>query len=90
MWKREVGIHFILAFPRNVQGALTQEQKKVIRTLVAQLRKEKAWWKTGSMEGGRTSGSCSSRVWKRQSRWRKAVFSRPVFAVARSRLGRCG
>jgi hypothetical protein len=49
MWKREVGIHFILAFPRNVQGALTQEQKKVIRTLVAQLRKEKAWWKTGSM-----------------------------------------
>jgi hypothetical protein len=35
-------IYFILAFPKSVQGALTQEQKKVIRTLVAQLKKEKA------------------------------------------------
>jgi hypothetical protein len=34
-------LYFILAFPKNVQGALTQDQKKIIRTLVAQLKKER-------------------------------------------------
>jgi hypothetical protein len=34
-------LYFILAFPKNVQGTLTQDQKKVIRMLVAQLKKEK-------------------------------------------------
>ena len=34
-------LYFILAFPKNVQGALTQDQKKVIRTLAAQLKQEK-------------------------------------------------
>jgi hypothetical protein len=33
-------IYFILAFPKNVQGTLTADQKKVIRALVAQLKKE--------------------------------------------------
>jgi hypothetical protein len=34
-------LYFILAFPKNVQGALTQDQKKVIRSLAAQLKKER-------------------------------------------------
>jgi hypothetical protein len=34
-------LYFILAFPKNVQGALTQDQKKAIRALAAQLKKER-------------------------------------------------
>jgi hypothetical protein len=34
-------LYFILAFPKNVQGTLTPDQKKVIRALAAQLKKER-------------------------------------------------
>jgi hypothetical protein len=34
-------VYFILAFPKNVQAALTADQKKVMRNLVAQLKKER-------------------------------------------------
>jgi hypothetical protein len=34
-------LYFLLAFPKNVQGSLTQDQKKVIRTLAAQLKRER-------------------------------------------------
>jgi hypothetical protein len=34
-------LYFILAFPKNVQGALTQDQKKLIRSLAAELKKER-------------------------------------------------
>lgn len=33
-------IYFILAFPKNVQGNLTPEQKRLVRTLVGQVRQE--------------------------------------------------
>ena len=33
-------VYFILAFPKNVQGNLTAEQKKQVRALVAQIRQE--------------------------------------------------
>jgi hypothetical protein len=33
-------VYFILAFPKNVQGNLTAEQKKQVRALVAQIRGE--------------------------------------------------
>jgi hypothetical protein len=35
-------VYFILAFPKNVQGNLTADQKKLVRTLVGQVRQE-AW-----------------------------------------------
>jgi hypothetical protein len=38
--KARAKLYFILAFPKNVQGALAQDQKKVIRALVVQLKKE--------------------------------------------------
>lgn len=38
--EREAKLYLILAFPKNVQGALTQAQKKVIRALAAQLKRE--------------------------------------------------
>ncbi|MGI9180751.1 MAG: hypothetical protein ACR2H9_09655 [Longimicrobiaceae bacterium] len=34
-------LYFILAFSKNVQGTLTQDQKKLIRKLAAQLKKER-------------------------------------------------
>jgi hypothetical protein len=33
-------VYFILAFPKNVQGNLTAEQKKQVRALVAQIKRE--------------------------------------------------
>jgi hypothetical protein len=33
-------LFFILAFPKNVQGVLTQDQKKMIRTLAARLKEK--------------------------------------------------
>jgi hypothetical protein len=33
-------VYFILAFPKNVQGNLTAEQKKQVRALVAQIKAE--------------------------------------------------
>lgn len=33
-------VYFILAFPKNVQGNLTAEQKKQVRAVVAQIRSE--------------------------------------------------
>lgn len=33
-------VYFIIAFPKNVQGNLTSEQKKQVRALVAQIRDE--------------------------------------------------
>lgn len=35
-------VYFILAFPKNVQGNLTAEQKRLVRTLVRQVEGE-AW-----------------------------------------------
>lgn len=34
-------LYFLLAFPKNLQAALTPNQKAVIRSLAAQLKKEK-------------------------------------------------
>jgi hypothetical protein len=33
-------VYFILAFPKNVQGNLTAEQKKLVRALVVQVRQQ--------------------------------------------------
>lgn len=33
-------VYFILAFPKNVQGNLTADQKRVVRTLVDQVRQD--------------------------------------------------
>ena len=33
-------VYFLLAFPKNVQGNLTAQQKKQVRALVAQIRQE--------------------------------------------------
>jgi hypothetical protein len=37
-WQRTV--YFILAFPKNVQGNLTQAQKKIVREVVADIESE--------------------------------------------------
>ena len=34
-------IYFLFAFPKNVQGNLTDEQKKTVRALVAEIRNER-------------------------------------------------
>jgi hypothetical protein len=34
-------LYFLLAFPKNVQGALTQDRKRIVRKLVAELKKER-------------------------------------------------
>lgn len=33
-------VYFVLAFPKNVQGNLTAEQKKLVRALVGQVRQQ--------------------------------------------------
>jgi hypothetical protein len=33
-------LYLLLAFPKNVQGALTQDRKRIVRKLVAGLKKE--------------------------------------------------
>lgn len=38
--QEQATVYFILAFPRNVQGNLTAEQKKQVRALVAQIRND--------------------------------------------------
>lgn len=38
--EEQATVYFILAFPKNVQGNLTAEQKKQVRALVAQIRQE--------------------------------------------------
>lgn len=38
--QEQATVYFILAFPKNVQGNLTAEQKKQVRALVAQIRAE--------------------------------------------------
>ena len=38
--EEQATIYFILAFPKNVQGNLTAEQKRAVRGLVAQVRHE--------------------------------------------------
>jgi hypothetical protein len=38
--QEQATVYFILAFPKNVQGNLTEAQKKQVRALVAQIRRE--------------------------------------------------
>lgn len=38
--EEQATVYFILAFPKNVQGNLTSEQKGLVRTLVRQVRQE--------------------------------------------------
>lgn len=38
--EEQATVYFILAFPKNVHGNLTPEQKKQVRALVAQIRQE--------------------------------------------------
>ena len=38
--EEQATVYFILAFPKNVQGNLTDAQKKQVRTVVAQIRDE--------------------------------------------------
>lgn len=38
--EEQATVYFILAFPKNVQGNLTAEQKRLVRTLVGQVREE--------------------------------------------------
>jgi hypothetical protein len=38
--EEQATVYFILAFPKNVQGNLTAEQKKQVRALVAQIKAE--------------------------------------------------
>lgn len=38
--KKRSTIYFLLAFPKNVQGNLTDEQKKLVRRLVADIKDE--------------------------------------------------
>jgi hypothetical protein len=38
--EEQATVYFILAFPKNVQGNLTAEQKRLVRALVGQVRQE--------------------------------------------------
>ena len=38
--EEQATVYFILAFPKNVQGNLTAEQKRLVRTLVSQVKQE--------------------------------------------------
>lgn len=38
--EEQATVYFILAFPKNVQGNLTPEQKRLVRTLVGQVKQE--------------------------------------------------
>lgn len=38
--EEQATVYFIIAFPKNVQGNLTDAQKKQVRTVVAQIRDE--------------------------------------------------
>jgi hypothetical protein len=38
--EEQATVYFILAFPKNVQGNLTPEQKRLVRALVVQVRQE--------------------------------------------------
>jgi hypothetical protein len=38
--EEQATVYFILAFPKNVQGNLTAQQKKQVRALVAQIKQE--------------------------------------------------
>jgi hypothetical protein len=38
--EEQATVYFILAFPKNVQGNLTDEQKRAVRALAAQVRQE--------------------------------------------------
>ncbi len=38
--EEQATMYFILAFPKNVQGNLTAEQKRLVRTLVGQVEQE--------------------------------------------------
>ena len=47
--EEQATVYFILAFPKNVQGSLTAEQKKQVRALVAQIKAED--WPRGRLVG---------------------------------------
>jgi len=38
--EEQATVYFILAFPKNVQGDLTPEQKRVVRALVVEIKRE--------------------------------------------------
>jgi hypothetical protein len=38
--EEQATVYFILAFPKNVQGNLTADQKRLVRTLVGQVKQE--------------------------------------------------
>lgn len=38
--EEQATVYFILAFPKNVQGNLTPEQKRLVRALVGQVKQE--------------------------------------------------
>ncbi|HEX6373935.1 MAG TPA: type II toxin-antitoxin system RelE/ParE family toxin [Longimicrobium sp.] len=50
--EEQATVYFILAFPKNVQDNLTDEQKKQVRAVVAQIRDED-WPRTRISSGAR-------------------------------------
>lgn len=51
--QEQATIYFILAFPKNVQGNLTEGQKKQVRALVAHIENEE--WPRRNRQGGTQS-----------------------------------